>query len=123
MGSVIENLIDRWMSKIRPEEKKKMTEKVMERFFADMTGAEKREIMKKMMATMMEGIDISKMMPLITSKMDGDSEIKGMEMIPQMSESMGEEDSKPWVWCAVMEKTLQEVVKTNNQILEELRRK
>ena len=123
MGSVIENLIDRWMSKIRPEEKKKMTEKVMERFFADMTGAEKREIMKKMMATMMEGIDISKMMPLITSKMEGDSEIKGMEMMPQMSESMGEEDSKPWVWCAVMEKTLQEVVKTNNQILEELRRK
>ena len=123
MGSVIENLIDRWMSKIRPEEKKKMTEKVMERFFADMTGAEKREIMKKMMATMMEGIDISKMMPRITSKMEGDSEIKGMEMMPQMSESMGEEDSKPWVWCAVMEKTLQEVVKTNNQILEELRRK
>src|SRR3990172_5409226 len=108
MGSVIENLIDRWMSKIRPEEKKKMTEEVMERFFADMTGAEKREIMKKMMVTMMEGIDISKMVPLITSKMEGDSEIKGMEMMPQMSESMGEEDSIPWVWCAVMEKTLQE---------------
>jgi len=115
----MEKIIERMMGKMKPEEKERMMEKMMEKFFADMTKEEKQ----KMMEEMMKRMDISEMMPQMMSKMMGSEGMPMMKMMQEMCGKMGEGDFKPWEMCEKIEKALQEVVKTNKEILEELKRK
>lgn len=45
-----------------------------------------------------------------------------MKMMQQMCEKMQKEEFKPWQFCERIEKSLQELIKINKQILEELRK-
>jgi len=121
--SFMEKIIERMMGKMKPEEKERMMEKMMEKFFADMTKEEKQKMMEEMMAKMMKRMDISEMMPQMMSKMMGSEGMPMMKMMQEMCGKMGEGDFKPWEMCEKIEKALQEVVKTNKEILEELKRR
>jgi hypothetical protein len=119
----MEEIMEQMIGKMKPEEKERMMERMMEKFFADMTEEEKQKIMEKMMSKIMMGMDMSKMMPQMMVKMMGGKEMPMMKMMQEMRGKMGEGDFKPWEMCEKMEKALQEIAKTNKEILEELKKR
>lgn len=74
---------------------------------------------KEEMEKMMENMDMSKMM----SGMKEGQEMPSMEMMQKMCKMMEKEGFKPWDMCKSMQKSLDEMVKVNKEILEELKKK
>jgi len=93
--------MEQMMGSMSSEEKEKMMENIMEKFFESMTSEEKQKMMEKMMSKMMGGMNMSEMMPLMMSKMMGGmmgSKKEGKEhsRMPGM-ETKG--NFKPWEFC------------------------
>ena len=84
------------MGSMSSDDKEKMMEKMMEKFFESMTAEEKQKMMGNMMSKMMGGMNMSEMMPLMMSKiMGGKKEGEGSSM-PGME---SKENFKPWECC------------------------
>jgi len=66
-----DKMMDRMVENMSKEEKAEMMDKMMERFFADFTPEEKQQLMLKMMPKMMQGVDLSQMMPQMMMAMMG----------------------------------------------------
>lgn len=85
-------------------------EKMMN-LFMNMSDEERQNMMG-----MMKNMDMSKMMPMMQG-MKGNKEMPSMEMMQKMCKMMGKEDFKPWEMCKNIEKSLDELVKINKEIL------
>ena len=78
MGAMLEGL--------SKEQRAEMMEAMMDRFFADMTPADKQAMMERMMPRMMEGVNMMEMMPRMMMGMMGGHESGGgmMGAMPSM---------------------------------------
>jgi hypothetical protein len=63
------------------------------------------------------------MMPKMMANMMSCEGMPMIKMMQEMCRKMGEGNFKPWEMCEKIEKALQEVVKTNKEILEELKKR
>ena len=106
MDTIMERMMAFMMGRMSDEEKHAMMESMMEKFFAGMSADDKENLMKEMMPRMMEGIDMTKMMPKMMmsmmgrgsegkggcgdtmSKMMKDGKPKGMTVMPDMMMEM-----------------------------------
>ncbi len=77
--------MDRMIGNMKFEKKEEIMEKMMEKFFVDMTNEEKQKLMDGFMPKMMEGIDASammtRMMPVMMQQMFGVNSINSHEII------------------------------------------
>ena len=89
---------------------------MMDKFMGPMMGKMKPEEKEKMMTEMMEGMDMSKMMPMMGGNVPMTGMMKGMQ------EAM-DKGFKPWEKCMRMEGYLKDIAQTNREMLEELKKK
>ena len=92
--------MEQMMGSMSSDEKEKMMENMMEKFFQSMTAEEKQKMMGNMMSKMMGGMNMSEMMPLMMSKMMGgmmSGEKEGGGSSKPGMES--KENIKPWECC------------------------
>jgi len=99
------------------KQEKEGMEKMMKLF---MSMSDEERLM--MMGKMMKNMDLSEMMPMM-SGMKGSKEMPSMEMMQKMCKMMEKEDFKPGDMCKSMQKSLDEMVEINKEILEELKKK
>ena len=85
--SVMEQMMGLMMSRMSKEDKEAMMESMMEKFFADISPEEKQKMMTDMMPKMMEGMDVSQMMPQMMMGMMSEGKEGGS---PGMQGMMGD---------------------------------
>lgn len=106
MDTMMEKMMAFMMGRMTDEEKHAMMESMMEKFFSGMTIGDREKLMTEMMPHMMEGVDMSKMMPKMMMgmmgsgsqsegghegmmpKMMAESQSRKMEMMPHMMMEM-----------------------------------
>lgn len=87
--SIMERMMGTMMERMSPEDKEAMMDSMMEKFFADITPEEKQKMMTDMMPKMMEGMDMSEMMPrMMMSMMSGGQESGSSDMQGMMGNWM-----------------------------------
>ena len=92
--------MEQMMGSMKSEEKEKIMENMMEKFFEGMTSEEKQKMTEKMMSKMMGGMNMSEMMPMMMSKMMGGMMgAKKEGEHSRMPDMETKEDFKPWDFC------------------------
>jgi ribosomal protein S6E (S10) len=89
---MMEDMMELMLAKLTKEQKQQMMEKATEKFFADVTADDKQKMMEAMMAKMMQGVNITEMMPQMMMGMMpqimGGGNAAGVPMMPEMMTQM-----------------------------------
>ncbi len=64
-----ERIIENFIGRMSQEEKEALLEKVMEKFFDEMTPEEKQQLVEKMAQKLLEGVEITELLPRIMATM------------------------------------------------------
>ena len=92
--------MEQMMGSMSSDEKEKMMENMMEKFFQSMTAEEKQKMMGNMMSKMMGNMNMSEMMPMMMSKMMGGMMGRKKEGEPSSSPATEtQKEFKPWEFC------------------------
>lgn len=86
---LVEGITDRFISNMTAEEKQALIGRVMEKFFAGMTTDEKKKLMSGVTPHLMEGFDMTVIMPQMLMGLMGMGQAQGASAMPIMTNITG----------------------------------